>query len=1133
MLNEEGWVVIEDRSRWVIPLEKINPADENRYISYWKEHKRRVIEGHWAQDWGEYRYMPPTLYFYGNFSIIIDTDHKTKQRKKIKPLVRDLEWELAYGMLVAKGFSGFKDDEDRTCNVLALTYKAEGIPEDPDLSVIKLDGTLKDYVEPLKYLKNTHKEPLGLPLYLNSAKNFQCLGSRGGGKDLEENTLVYTENGPIPIKDINVGDKVYGADGKLTNILSKTEYKDQLQYKITFADGREIECGGGHLWTLIKNSGKKFTTELKNIKDNYLGYQRPNGKRDTKYFVQQQEAINYPNKDLPIDPYYLGLWLAYGNSHNTGITTEDVEIKDYVYKIAEQYDLHVQVNENSSKTCPTYCINSYKNQNKHLGKNTNPLKNQLRELNVLNNKHIPEIYKYSSIEQRLELLKGYMDGDGYSDEKHVESTSKLKVLSEDVQSLAHSLGIKTLFTVKMVNGKPYYRVTYKPNFPIFNLERKKGYWKTPFTKYKKSKINKNGIVSIESTSVKPSVCIGVDNTDSLFLAGDHIVTHNSYYMSVGEVLHALSVDSAKYYTKDSIEFPAKVEICLGSGDTDKSGEFMSKIVECMNEFASNKDTGVWGKFGEEDYMPNVFYKDMQGQTKAGNKEKPWEHKYKKKVKGRWVDGFGSGSKVYHVSYSSNKKSGAEAGAGGRYVLSMVEECGLTSNLIEAYNSNVATVTTDGEQFGVQVFLGTSGNIDLIQPSKEMFTSPHDYNLVTYDDQWEHTGKIGFFLPAYMTFTDKYRDAQGNIKLEEAKNHFNVRREKAAKASNPKTLRVEKMNYPMVPSDMWVSDRGYYLPYEEAAEQEKNLMSGKKYLKLAKTVKLSWANEKAQEVKYDIVHDQEFFTDFPIRKDLESLDGSVVIYEFPINIAGVLPDDAYRFTHDPYVSDNIDEGESLGVTHVWLAPKYWDKYLVSSPLVATYIGKPSGGKKEYYNNLEKLIALYGNPPRGLWYEANRGEFCRGYFAKRSKLHLLCLRPKYEKGTQIYDQKITQYGVIVGNKDSKITMLDDTHDWLLEDIDTLSGKQKIISTIPCIHTMRQIMAFNLDGNFDAVSSVIINPLAIREESHTLEYELKKKAKKNQLAFLSQNNRMFKELDPNVKARNYLNKYDTEEWKNNNVR
>jgi len=788
MLNEEGWVVIEDRSRWVIDFEKINPADESRYISYWSEQKRRTIEGLWNTDWGGYRYMPPTLYFYGNFSIIIDTDHKTKQRKKIKPLVRDLEWEMAYGMLVAKGFSGFADDENYTCNLTALKYKAEGIPSDDiDTSVIKLDGTLKEYKNPLTYLKSVHPEPLGLPLYLNETKNFIVLGSRGGGK--------------------------------------------------------------------------------------------------------------------------------------------------------------------------------------------------------------------------------------------------------------------------------------------------------------------------------------------------------SYYFSVGEALHALVTDSAKYYTRESIEFPAKVEICLGSGDTDKSGEFMSKIVSCMNEFAANEDTGVWGKFGEDDYMPNVLYKDMQGQSKAGNKEKPWEHRYKKKVKGRWVDGFGSGSKVYHVSYSSNKKSGAEAGAGGRYVLSLIEEIGLTGSAIEAYNSNVATVTTDGLQFGVQAFLGTSGNIDLIQPAKEMFTNPDDYNMVTYEDQWEHTGKIGFFLPAYITFTDKFRDRHGNIKLEEAKHHFNVRREKAAKASNPKTLRVEKMNYPMVPSDMWVSDRGYYLPYEEAAEREKQLMSGKKYLKKATMVDLAWTSEKDREVKYTIINDKEFFTDFPIRRDLESLAGSMVIYDFPINIAGVLPNDAYTFTHDPYVSDNIDEGESLGVTHVWLKPRYWDKYLINSPLVATYIGKPDGGKKEYYNNLEKLMALYGSPTRGLWYEANRGEYCRGYFAKRGKLDQLCLRPKYEKGQQIYDQKITQYGVVVGSKDAKITMLDDTHDWLLEEVNTISGKQKIISTLPCLFTIKQIMSFNMDDNFDAISSIIINPLSIREESHTLERILKQKAKKNRLKFLSENNKVFKEKTAAQKADIY-NKTSTQEWKDNNI-
>ncbi len=222
-------------------------------------------------------------------------------------------------------------------------------------------------------------------------------------------------------------------------------------------------------------------------------------------------------------------------------------------------------------------------------------------------------------------------------------------------------------------------------------------------------------------------------------------------------------------------------------------------------------------------------------------------------------------------------------------------------------------------------------------------------------------------------------------------------------------------------------------------------------------------------------------------------------------------DMYVFTHDPYVSDDWAEGGSLGTVHVWLNPKYWNKYLVNSPLVATYIGKPRGGKKEFYENLEKLLAFYGNPLRGLWYEANRGEYCRGFFHKKGKAKLLSLRPQYEKGDNIFGKAVTQYGFIVGNQVAKLAMLDDLADFLLKPIESMNNKL-VIETLPCIFTLRQIKLYEpKDGNFDAVSSIMGFPLYIREEEHRMLNEMKsKRIKKNPLAFLSVNSKIMPKIE-----------------------
>ena len=222
----------------------------------------------------------------------------------------------------------------------------------------------------------------------------------------------------------------------------------------------------------------------------------------------------------------------------------------------------------------------------------------------------------------------------------------------------------------------------------------------------------------------------------------------------------------------------------------------------------------------------------------------------------------------------------------------------------------------------------------------------------------------------------------------------------------------------------------------------------------------------------------------------------------------IPEDMYCFIgHDPYVSDNQEDGESLGSTHVLMNPKYWDTHMQNSPLVATYIGKPPNGKEEYYQIQEKLLALYGNPQQGLWYEANRGQACRDYYLRKQKTHLLALRPQRVQGSHVHQKRVTQYGWIVGNRVVKIQILEMLRDWLLEDVKIKGKEYKIIETLPCIFTLRQIEGFSLDeGNWDSVMSLAGAVLGLKEKSHYAEQEAILRTS-NTLKFISTNKRMTK--------------------------
>jgi hypothetical protein len=580
----------------------------------------------------------------------------------------------------------------------------------------------------------------------------------------------------------------------------------------------------------------------------------------------------------------------------------------------------------------------------------------------------------------------------------------------------------------------------------------------------------------------------------------------SYWYAIAGAQYRLVFDGIKYYTEHNIQNPPTVEILVGSGKSDKSSEFCRKIRTSMQMLGQLNELGAWGKKTDEDFIPSPLYKNMKGSISANNKDNAWRHEYEVESNGLWMGGFGTLSALYHTVYSTNKRDGAESGAGGRYTDLYYEESGLTELLIEAYSSNVATTMASGV-FGSHFFLGTSGNMETVLPSKKIFENPENYGCLAFDDVWEGSGKIGFFLPSYIT-DRRFKDKNGNTDIDAAREYFNDRIKKAKKVDDPAILRGERMNFPQKPSDMWQTQEGTLLPAAEAEEREKELVKKQLYKKLGLSIKLFWSDTNVKGIDYEIQHDADPFFEWPLETNQQRTDwsGSIQIFDFPYVKDGTTPNDMYFVTHDPYVSDEWDKGGSLGVAHVWMNPKYWSTHIPSTgPLVATYIGKARGGKKEYYQNLEKLLAFYGNPLRGLAYEANRGEFCRSYFIKNKKTYLLALRPQYQQGSSVYQQKVTQYGYIVGNNIQKIEMLDSTSDFLLQELEINGEKKRLIHTIPCLFTVRQIKGFNIKGNFDAVSSVMLAPTFIGEYEHMLLNQKKIKQKSNPLSFFTKNPRL----------------------------
>lgn len=635
-------------------------------------------------------------------------------------------------------------------------------------------------------------------------------------------------------------------------------------------------------------------------------------------------------------------------------------------------------------------------------------------------------------------------------------------------------------------------------------------YEDPYDYIRKIHVNKLGKCLFENPTINILICGSRGGS-------------KSYWVAVGEIEYNFIFGGTRRYNQTFINGENKAQQCVGAGDSNKSSEMLNKFLASQNAKTNGESAkfkkwfGIWTETdskGDLVTTPCPLYRRTLGTLDCPNKKphKIYRAKYKVEINGEWIE-RGSGSTIAHVNYSTKKGDGFRAAEGGRYLFSNCEEVGSMENFIEVLGANEGTISRGGNRFGVQWAQGTSGHIEYIQATKKVFLNPQDYNVLAFKNQFGHTGKngmIGYFIPYYITLLD-CKDKNGNTDYELAINKVNKQREKEASSSDPKVLRDFLMNKPCYVDEMWLTDKGYYLPYEEAASREKELTAFDRYKLLETPVKLIWDSNVSRGVKYEILHDAEPYREFPIdsskKKDPS---GCIVIYEFPQEINGYVPHDLYQFIGlDPYVEEDIDRGGSVGSLFILINPKYIPQGFSGNCIAASYIGKPTEGLSVYYENVEKLLSFYGNPIQGLAFEKNRGESCREHFIRKNKTQLLMVTPQNTMGANIYQRNIVSFGYNVGNRIAKLNLVKMLNDWLLEETTLKDGTKKNIERIPSLFLIRQIMQYNLDDNFDAVDGFRGCILALREYETKLQSETnRKEIKSNDFKSYNNNERIFKQ-------------------------
>lgn len=335
------------------------------------------------------------------------------------------------------------------------------------------------------------------------------------GKQVSDCTPVLTTTGWKKHGDLRPGDKVFHPSGAPVVVLAVAEPLTQ-DCEVEFTDGAKVLVHENHEWMVYDRSRSRYrVVETKYLERRKL-WNGPVGARGGRatFLLPRTHALVMPDAELPVAPYVLGAWLGDGKSSSGQIcwsANDDV--------VAQAINAHYPF------------TSRWTHQTTRVEYAALPITPELRALGLLNNKHIPEQYLLSSIDQRLELLAGLIDTDGHvePDTQRVRVATVSDRLAKDIEILVRSLGWRAnrytqapaTSTSGIVGRQPVHYVSFTPDGPIpTRIPRKRIVGG--------STQGSIGIVAVRRVAQTTGRCIQVDSPDGLYLVGEYLTpTHNS------------------------------------------------------------------------------------------------------------------------------------------------------------------------------------------------------------------------------------------------------------------------------------------------------------------------------------------------------------------------------------------------------------------------------------------------------------------------------------------------------------------------------------------------------------------------------------------------------------------------------
>ena len=355
---------------------------------------------------------------------------------------------------------------------------------------------------------------------------------KGPGKANSFSTLVPTPLGNRRWGDLQVGDWLFAEDGTATRIIARHDRGVLPIYRVTFDDGSYARVCGEHLWKVKGRTERRKNLGWSVISTHEImrrGVREKNGRwAGGQFEIPTQGPISLPAATLPVDPYIVGVSIGGGAAGAPVRPKLDLEIEREVNRRG-----YATTRRKDGASVIVYPPGT-------------PA--VFREVECfapgVHERFVPDNYKWASIPQRWDLLRGLMDSNGCAGaDGHVQYDATSRRLADDVVWLVRSLGgvafIKNMAKKascvneagERVERKDCYRVTVRAPENPFLLPRKAVLWTSPYANKSTQRCITRYIDSIEPDGFEEAMCVTVEHPTGTYLANDFIVTHNTALLS--------------------------------------------------------------------------------------------------------------------------------------------------------------------------------------------------------------------------------------------------------------------------------------------------------------------------------------------------------------------------------------------------------------------------------------------------------------------------------------------------------------------------------------------------------------------------------------------------------------------------